>query len=99
MAPDDRVQRHAGGERALADLADDLAHHALLVDPALAGDDARAAAQALVEADRVEDVRGTRLERRVEARPQTARQATGRAGHGDAARVARKLRRVGVEAL
>ncbi len=59
----------------------------------------RAAAQALVEADGVEDVRRARLERGVETRPQAARQPARGAGHRDAARVLRKLGRVGVEAL
>src|SRR4029079_18721741 len=86
-------------ERVLCARATHFPVYAVLVDPPLAGDDARAAAQTLVEADGVEDVRRARFELGVEARPQPARQPARSARHLHAARVARELRGVGVEAL
>ena len=61
VAPDERMQRHAGLPRARADLADQLALERLLVEPALAGDDGAARAHARVEVQRVEHERGAGL--------------------------------------
>ena len=73
------------------DLAGDLALQRLLVEPALADDDARARrACAVVEAERARArTRAPGSSVGAVARPQPARQAAGGAGHRHAARVAR----------
>src|SRR5699024_9952811 len=93
VAPDERVQRHAGLPRARADLADELALERLLVELALAGDHGAARAHAGVEVERVEHERRARLEGCAVRGPEPAGERPGGRGHRDATRVLGKRSR------